>query len=131
MSLKKFFQTIKKKIKDVIFRSRTLPVSFSKPKARPVSVLVSEKFCGIGLGRVGLDYSPVTRHFMSNHSNQSLLKFTCNSKRLHLEQGIISVELRSRNFRGRKPLKKTAKIFSFDGTALDASYWMFSALIIG
>ena len=33
----------------------------SKQKSRPVSVLVSEKFCsiGLGLGRVGLDYTAV------------------------------------------------------------------------
>ena len=48
--------------------SRTLPVSVSKPKLRPrpVSVLVSENFCGLGLGlrRVGLDYSPVVHIFI-------------------------------------------------------------------
>ena len=49
------------------FRSRTLPISVLKPKLRSrpvlVSVLVSKKFrdLGLGLGWVGLDYSPASR----------------------------------------------------------------------
>ena len=69
---KLFFKKSKKLLMTSFFRSRsrswsrTLPVSVSKPKLRSrpvlVSVLVSEKFrglsLGLGLGRVGLDYSP-------------------------------------------------------------------------
>ena len=66
---KLFFKKSKKLLMTSFFRSRswsrTLPVSVSKPKLRSrpvlVSVLVSEKFYGLGLGlglaRVGLDYS--------------------------------------------------------------------------
>ena len=46
ISMTSFFQS----------RSGTLPVAVSKAKLR--SKPVSEKFCGLGLGRVGLDYSP-------------------------------------------------------------------------
>ena len=61
-----FFQKIEKTIDDVIFSVSvlvlvwTLPVSVSKPKLRSRPVLVSAKFCGLGLGlgRVGLDNSP-------------------------------------------------------------------------
>ena len=65
---KLFFKKSKKLLMTSFFRSqswsRTLPVSVSKPKLkwRPVLVLVSEKVRGLGLslglGRVGLDYSP-------------------------------------------------------------------------
>ena len=61
-----FFKKSKKLLMTSFFWSRswtrTLPVSVSKPKLRSRPVLVSEKFCGpglgLGLGRVGLDYSP-------------------------------------------------------------------------
>ena len=63
MSFKNFFQKLKKLLMTSFFRSRsrTLPVSVLKPKLRSRPVLVSKKFCGLGLGlgRVGLDYSPV------------------------------------------------------------------------
>ena len=63
---KLFFKKSKKLLMTSFFRSRSwsriLPVSVSKPKLRSRPVLVSEKFCdlglGFGLGRVGLDYSP-------------------------------------------------------------------------
>ena len=54
---KLFLKKSKKLLMTSFFRSR-------KPKlrSRPVSALVSEKFwgLGLGLGRVGLDYSPAT-----------------------------------------------------------------------
>ena len=56
------FKKSKKQLMTSFFRSRswsrTLPISVSKPKLRSRPVLVSEKFYGLGLGRVGLDYSP-------------------------------------------------------------------------
>ena len=57
MSFKNFFSKTEKTIDDVIFS-----VSVSKRKLRSRPVLVSEKFCGLGLRRVGLDYSPGPGH---------------------------------------------------------------------
>ena len=67
---KLFFKKLKKLLMTSFSRSRsrswsrTLLVSVSKPKLRSRPVLVSEKFrgldLGLGLGRVGLDYSPVS-----------------------------------------------------------------------
>ena len=51
----KSFQKIKKSNNNVIFfrlRFWDLPVSKQKLRPRSVSVLVSEKFCGLGLGLV-------------------------------------------------------------------------------
>ena len=70
-----FFKKSKKLMMTSFFRSRswsrTLPVSVSKPKLRSRPVLVSETFCGLGLGlgRVGLDYSPAIYHHHQSSSS--------------------------------------------------------------
>ena len=66
--------------------SRTLPVLVSKPKLRSrpvlVSVLVSEKFrgLGLGLGRVGLHYSPV-----NNNINIDVEATTCIKNNINID----------------------------------------------
>ena len=85
---KLFFKKSKKLLMTSFFRSRswsrTLPVS--KPKLRLRPVLVSEKFCGLGLGlgRVGLDYSPGSlrltyniflKFYLSNANGLKVLSF--------------------------------------------------------
>ena len=86
---KLFFKKSKKLLMTSFFRSRSwsrnLPVSVSKPKLRSrpvlVSVLVSEKFyglsLGLGLGRVGLDYSPVNLVDCKNCKGVMLVNLFC------------------------------------------------------
>ena len=74
--------------------SRTSPVSVSKPKlsSRPVlvSVLVSEKFCGLGLGleQVGLDYSSVAAMVLLLYCLCFLFCFNVSNLTLHLKTGV-------------------------------------------